>query len=420
MPPGLSPPADCYIHQPERSAACIDTEPRTARPTKAVTAVGTYQPLPYILAATTLRIGTDSRSAVRWGRVPGAAIGLLLLAAAVRVLKTSRADPRAYLGLVLSVTPMVLYCAASLTGSGLEITAAIAFVAAALRLTRDGRAPASAWLLLGVSGALLALSRSASPLWVALEICVVPALLGARGTMRAARSAPIAASTSVALLVVGVALNRVWETLYGPHVSLATKAIPLGARNGVGQWARSARELVGGFDYLEFPLPVWIPLLWLAATVSVLVLAWRASHSRARKTLAATAATVTVLPLAFYVAFTRATGFGLQGRHVLPLIVLLPLLGGELVLRNTRRLPAPVTGLVAASAGIVPFVAFWFNARRSAVGVDGGWWFFGDAQWAPPLGWTALMAATAAGCALVSLAVCRMSVCHESVAASGD
>ena len=85
------------------------------------------------------------------------------------------------------------------------------------------------------------------------------------------------------------------------------------------------------------------------------------------------------------------TGFPMQGRYVLPVVVAVPLLAGELVFRNRGRLPGsrhiPLLPLVTLVAAAGHFAGWAVNARRSAVGFLGPLWFSGHSQWQPPLGW---------------------------------
>ena len=98
-----------------------------------------------------------------------------------------------------------------------------------------------------------------------------------------------------------------------------------------------------------------------------------------------------LIPVALFAAVFRPTGYGVQGRYVLPFAIAVPLLAGEIVFRhrdrleplNTRRL----LGWLAAIAAVVQAIAWFSNARRYAIGVDGSWWFLGRAEWSPPLGW---------------------------------
>lgn len=397
VPAGLAPPADCYVHDPSTSAACLAHQPRPPA-VDADTPVGTYPPLPYVLPAAALRLGSDAQDALRWGRAAGALLALLLLGLGVVAVRDPEGDVRAVLGPLAAVTPMAIFCGASLTGSGLEVASAVAFACALLRLTRaPGAAPTWVWALAGVAGAALSLSRSASPVWTIAIGALVVSLAGA-GRLRAdARPARRPARLTAAALVAGVVLNRVWEAAYGASVPVATRAIPLGVERAIQQWWHAARELVGGFGYLELRLPAWLALLWLAVVAGLLVPAWRAGDRRQRRALTAAVTLVVVLPIALYLVVLRGTGFGLQGRHVLPLAVVLPLLAGEVVHRRRIRLPAAVPPLMGAGVGLVQLAAFWLDARRSAVGVHGPLLFVGHAQWSPPLGWPIVLALATAG-----------------------
>ena len=100
--------------------------------------------------------------------------------------------------------------------------------------------------------------------------------------------------------------------------------------------------------------------------------------------------------------FQLRTGYGAQGRHVLPVLVLVPLCAGEIL----RRRPQGLGWLLPAAGGLWAggqAVAWLANARRAAVGTDGSWWFFGAAEWSPPGGWWPWAVLAAAG-ALAGLA----------------
>ena len=92
-------------------------------------------------------------------------------------------------------------------------------------------------------------------------------------------------------------------------------------------------------------------------------------------------------------------GFGAQGRHVLPVLVLVPLWAGEILRRRPEGLAwlLPAAGVLWAAGQAVAWLA---NARRAAVGTDGSWWFFGAAEWSPPGGWWVWAVLAAAGAAL--------------------
>jgi hypothetical protein len=164
--------------------------------------------------------------------------------------------------------------------------------------------------------------------------------------------------------------------------------------------------MVGKFGYLEFGLPLPVYLFWGVATLAaVAAAARRAATGRERGVLAACVLALAALPIVQYVVFQRHTGFGLQGRHVLPFLVIVPLLAGELLVRHRDRLDAARARMLVpiAFAGVAAahWVAIYWNARRSAVGLDGPLVFPGSAEWSPPVGWGLWLAVAALGAACV-------------------
>lgn len=415
VPARLIPPdAGCYILDPGRSAACEDAQPvaTTSTEMRAPTYVGNYPPLPYLLPAVGVRLATSAEPALRWGRLASLLPCLALLTTAVALLWDPRAGGISLLGLVAAVTPMVLYCASSLTGSGLEIAAGVAFVSSLLRLRRDALksggdgSPAAVWTAAAVSGTLLALSRPASPVWVALAVAFWVALFGPRVAWRLVRQRRAAWVAAVAILA-GLVLSGLWQHRYEEGAPFSIANGRAAVHDGTDQFARTAHELVFAPSYLEFALPSWGSLLWLALTVALVATAlFAASALRDRVVLVAAAIAVPLVPIALFVVTVRFTGYGIQGRYALPIVVAVPLLAGELVSENRERVGAPaLRALVVAvplGAAVVQLLALWRNAQRSAFGLHGSLLSWGTPEWAPPIGWGLWFVVSAAGCALLA------------------
>jgi hypothetical protein len=395
--------AGCYIFVPTRPATCVDRQPSPATSTLAATPVGTYQPLPYLLPALAVKLADGPAAGLRLGRIFSALLCAALVAAGIAALWGGAS--LSLLGALVAVTPMVLFTASLLNGSGLEVAAAFCFAASLLRLTRDADPPRAAWLSAACGGALLALSRDASPLWLALvALALVP--LGARRRFRAHRRAALA--TAGALLA-AIAANRVWEAAYGPHVQLGLA----NARNTLGEaireWWHAATDLIGRFGYLEVHVPLGWTLAWFALAAAIVLLALRIGTRRDRIVLAtATVAFGALLPIAFWLVQYRHTCFDLQGRQLLPLVVAVPLLAGELIWRRRAaigaRPGARLFALTAVMAGVVQLAAWWTDARRSAVGTRGSLLFLDGAKWAPPGGWLLWVVVAVAGGLSLALA----------------
>jgi hypothetical protein len=345
----------CYIFDPRKPVTDCPALPAG----RFVTPVGTYEPLPYLLPGVAMKPASSPDAALYLGRVVSAlAAGALLLVA----LALLRDRP---LGVIVAVTPMVLFTGSLLNGSGLEIAAAIAFSAALVQRS---------WTAVAISGAILALSRSAGPMWVILI-----------GLLFQGWKAP---KRTLAVVGVAIVLNRIWEAVYGPHLMLGVA----NARHTIGpafeEWWRASIDLVGKFGYLEIHVPLWTALLWLGLLVALLVPAFRADRLR----VAIAVATAVLFPPLFWLVQYRHTGFDLQGRQMLPLLVALPILCGSLIPDHRRLLP-----IALAVTGPIQFIAWYVNARRSAVGIDGPLWFLGRADWSPAGGWLPWLALAALG-----------------------
>ena len=409
LPAGLDPrPFACETGKGSVSAACVKTARPNPSPVSLATAVGNYQPLPYLLPAAVMRAAGSPAGVLRLGRAAGALAAFLLLAVALLALYEDSGSVLSILGLLLAVTPMVLFCAAILNGSGLEIAGGVAFFSCLLRLSRQGRPARRWWVAAAVSGAALALSRSASPLWLAAALCIVIAWSGPRAFI-SRWIHERAAWLTVGAVAVAVGLNRVWESLYGSRVISDVASLHQGLVAGAHEWWRALPELVGKFGYIDVDLPLVLPILWFALAFGMIVAAWRARGLQRVVLIVAVVGDLTA-PVAFYAVWTRPTGYGIQGRQLLPLLVMLPLLAGETCYRNRERMSRPLMRflLFAVPIGVaVVHVGAWYvNAKRFAVGSTGSAWFLSGASWSPPGGWVLwTVTVCLAGASLLSLAL---------------
>jgi hypothetical protein len=356
-----------------------------------LTTVGNYEPLPYFAPAALLRAGGSAPGALRLGRIAAALVVLAVLGVATQALLDRASPLLSLLGLVLAVTPMTLFCGASLGGSGLEIAAAIAFLGCLLRLSRPGEAGAARWwACAALSGAALALSRAASPLWLALALLVVLAWNGRRHLTRG-WGGRRAACVTAASLALAVALNRTWEATYGSHVSLDARNLRAGLSAGVREWWGALPDLVGKFGYLDVKLPLLVPLAWIVLVLVLSAAAWALATSRERLVLALLLLGGLLGPPIFYALLIRPTGFGLQGRHVLPALVAIPLLAGETLYRHRDRARTQwlklLAGIVPVAVAALQGAAWYVNATHYASGGSLPAGVPGATRWTPPGGW---------------------------------
>jgi hypothetical protein len=124
-------------------------------------------------------------------------------------------------------------------------------------------------------------------------------------------------------------------------------------------------------------------------------------------------AAVVVLALAFpvlsYAWLYRYSGFAMQGRQVLPVLMLIPLAAGEIVHRRLGRDSARVYewALIGGVAAIAAFQAYaWgYEASGNAGGSDAPA-YYAASTYSPPGGWAPWIAVAALGtAALLGFAV---------------
>ncbi|HVL98432.1 MAG TPA: DUF2142 domain-containing protein [Egibacteraceae bacterium] len=411
LPPGLAPQdRSCFLHRPAESVACLDrAPPAPAEPVAWVTNVGTYQPAFYVLPGYLARLGPTPEVAAGIGRGVSAATALALLALGIAALWRPGAGGLPLVGPLVAVTPMVVFTAAALNPSGPEIAAGFALAAGLLRMARDPAPPAWVWGVTGVAGAALVLGRSIGPLWLAVHLLVFLVVKGPSATVGLVRTRP--ARAAAAAVVVGVALagNLAFEAAYGLEVRVDPR--PLGP-SLVAAWefTREAiiRHAVGVFGHLDVPLPSVLYWTWWSLTAGLWGLALVVGTMRQRTALALSSAGVLMAPVLLETLVLRHHGFHIQGRHVLPILVIVPLLAGEIVAERRARLPRRSAAVVPAVTSLtvagVHVLAWYTNGRRAAVGIPGSWAFPLGPEWAPPGSWLPWLAVVVTGSALLAVA----------------
>ena len=402
----------CESGDPDASASCLD-HGRRLPTTKMGTYVGTYQPYVYLGPGLAMRSTRDGPTAMRLGRLANAVLSLGLVAIAALALWDRSRGALSLAGVIVAVSPAVVFAATTLNPSGPEIAAGICFAASLMRLTRSADRPTWIWVAYGASGAVLALSRSLGPIFVVLIALAIALLVGRRGVRAVLGTEPWRARTAAAAIAVAIAGGLFWELTYQPHLPFDVGATLDEVGPSVTALPRLAKEAVGVFGALDTKLPLAAYVGWWLMLGVLLVVAFAVAERRERRALAALGVGVVAVAIGVSTIY-RQTGFALQARYVLPVAVVLPLWAGELLTRHHRSLSpsgsrALLIVLTAAAAGIHA-LAWYTNARRAAVGVDGGWLFERHPEWSPPLGWLpwiALVLVAAASCMLAGVRTTR-------------
>ena len=391
VPPGLAPIEwGCNAFKSWQDASCVLGQTSPAGSVEVTTNVGTVEPALYVLPGLAARLGHSPEGALRLGRLADAAVVLALLATAAALLWPPGGSPLRLVGLFVAVTPMVVFTGAALSPSGPEIAGGICFFAALLRLVAGDRRR-MAWIAALTSGAVLALSRSLGPVWILLMVGIVVAYRGWRPCWRAVGDRRGWALAAAGAILVTTLSTVYWERAFQPGIDVDSsyfwKEVPvtLGSLLGI------LRDLVGHFGWLDTTMPNTAYLAWAALLAVLFALAFAVGSGRQRAVLVAVPVLVVLVIVLISAGLLRQNGFEIQGRHVLAFAAVLPLLAAEVVAeraraRGTSR-PLALLPAVAVPALLVHAVAWYSNARRSAVGARGPIWFVGRSKWSPPGTW---------------------------------
>jgi hypothetical protein len=369
---------------------CLDEGQASARATARSTYVGTYQPYLYAAPGLVMRAASEPQTAMRLGRLVNAALSFGLLVVAALVLWDGSRGALSLVGLMVAVTPAVVFFGSILNPSGPELASAVCFAACLLRLTRTMEHAGRVWVACAVSGAVLALSRSLGPGFVVLLAMSVVVLTGWRRAASVLKAAPGRSAATAVTIAIACAAGAFWERRYQPHVPWGPRTILDGLDPSIDNLLRLPKQAVGVFGGTDIFMPLPFYIVWWLMLTALLAAAFYVGRGLERVSLPALALAIVAATVVLS-AVTRQTGYELTARYTLPFAVLLPLWAGELLVRHRGRLrPRPARALVvgvAAGAAVVHAAAWYTHGRRVSVGDDGDWLFMPHAGWAPPLGW---------------------------------
>jgi hypothetical protein len=389
VPAVLSPTdVNCVNGARDLSGSCVEVTPN-----------GNFPPIGYLLPAVALGVSHDTASAIWLSRLGAALPCVVFLILAVVFLWAGTAW--SLLGLLTAVTPMVLFSSSIMNASGIQITGSLAFFATGVRITR---APAEStrwvWAAFAVSGAVTILAGPIGFAFALADLALLGALLGRDGLGDLRGRSAEKRVTALALASATV-LWAIYTRIAGFHGTFGISPIGAGLRAGVGQLPPVLHDAVGTFGSLTVHLPLPAYWLWWLIVIGLVVGGFWLAESRDRVLLGAVVVLALLFPVLFYAWIDRHTGYGLQGREVLPVLLLIPLAAGEIVYRRRsvitgRRYGQPLlAGSIAVIAAFQAY-AWWYNARAMAVG-QGGILFYRNATWSPPLGWGPWIGAAAIG-----------------------
>jgi hypothetical protein len=384
----------CFAFNPNVSAACLRVG-GSARDVDAVTSAARHPPAYYAVVGLASLVPRPGSGTVYVMRFIGAAITGAFIATAMTALRRMPAPRLAATGLLVGITPMVLFVSSSVTPSAPEIAAALALWVCGLVLVCQTNEPVDKRLVtaVGISASVLALSRQLSPLWLGL-IALSMVVFASRSSIRnLARSSW---ARLWALVVTSCALAQIgWVVVVKPldtsllgreRVDVPESEI---VRATLGTSYGLYREMIGVFGWLDTPSPALTYLLWTVAIAFLFILAVIVARRRHVLLLLGLVIGTVVIPLALEIPSYRDVGAAFwQGRYTLPLAVGVPIVAAMSIASTERgrRLAEPrLSWVIGGIAVLGSTLAFAQNLRRYTVGYNGDVWYWLRPEWSPPI-----------------------------------
>jgi hypothetical protein len=383
----------CWVFRPDVTAACLRFDGPTRDVDIPITAAR-HPPAYYAVVGVVSWLHGPGALTVHLMRLIGALITGAFVATAITALRRSPAPPVAAVGLLLALTPMVLFVSGVVNPSTAEIAAAIAFwVCGLVLVSGSGRQPDKRLITaVGIAGCALALIRQLGPLWLSLIALAIVATAN-RSTLAAlARSSW--ARLWGGLIVVSAFAQVLWDVYAKPldlspiserRTNLDTAEI---LRETFGASFGRYREMIGSFGWLDTPAPALTVLLWTAGVGFLVLLAVMFARRRNVAILVALLAATAVVPALIESSqFRHVGGFAWQGRYTLPLAVGVPIVAATALASTElgRELTGRRFSLAVVSVFVVAHIlAFAQNLRRYTVGYDGPINFWKHPDWSPP------------------------------------
>jgi hypothetical protein len=304
---------------------------------------------------------------------------------------------------VLAITPMVLFLGGSVNPSGVEVAAGVAFAAVVMGAARSPDGLSRRWRAAAFGGAVLILSRPFGGAWAAVDLVLWGLLVGPRQARTAL--ADLRGRLLVAVLGAAFGLQLAWRVFSSTGEPVDPPVLAGSVGLVVSQTLVLGRESIGVLGWLDTTLPTWLYAGWLALGGALFLLALRRPTLQAAGLIGATLAAAAVAAYLIQVTLLSPFGVRLQARYPMPLLLVVPVLVGELA---ARRGPpparwAPLVPLVLAGAAGFQLVAVVVNARRQGMGSGPALMLLSAPSWSPPGGWAPWLVMAALGSAAMAL-----------------
>jgi len=405
----------CFAFQPDVPASCApEIKGDQGSQTLVESHVERYNPLYYAIVGLPSLLPLSEWTLVGM-RLMSALLNALLIACGVRVLAGLRRPSLPTLGFLAALTPMTMFIGGSITPQGPEIFgAATATVTLLAMFFQPDRALLRERLwILAVSVLFFVMARGLSPVYLALILAgtiLVAPRVGAVVEVLKERSSWVPVLVCV-VLTGGAGLYTLFSGSLALGVVFPDPALT--AREVVVQMLRSTdyylEQVLGTFGWGDTHLPMWVLQFIGGVAFTVGLLGMASGRWRQRVVVVIALLLAILVPIGVQLMSFRESGMVWQGKYVLPLAMLVPLMCGFIAAepQQRKRPQAAILGMGAAAVAFAQIVSVAVNIHRYANGANGPWLAVIDDPWTPLVPVFVVMAAEVLAWVLIVILVRR-------------
>jgi hypothetical protein len=291
-------------------------------------------------------------------------------------------SPWPVVGLLVALTPVLVYSTVVVAPNGLELAAGVALWTSLLqlRVETDPRTQRRLLNIAVLSAVVMCSLRLLGPLWVLLVVATI-VLFDRRSAVEVVRRYRHVIVTGAALVAVAVGCFATW-TLRARSVAVSSGgADPVEESLSPLHVVLWAMQSIAAFPYRNQAGPAIVYAVVGALALSLAALAVRVGSGARRRVVVASFAAALLLPLAATLATYDGGEIIWQGRYGLPFGVGFVLLSAWLV-AETSRLPLTRGAVLAGAAAYVVAVAWsLLKVRQSELREPAS---VGDPAWLEP------------------------------------
>lgn len=369
----------CFVGKPDTPACRLPLETLTPVENPR-TDMGRYPPTGYFFSGLGSLMGATDLS-VYLSRFFNALVSSIFFALAAKTWINTNRSP---ISIFAAISPGVIFASSVISTSALEVAAAICLWASSYAWIVQNSKLNSISLM--ASGTMLVLARPTGPIYlmIALLLLLISAPLSESFISFAKRSKGI-----IVVLGTSTLLAIIWQlSIYSHNLDKSYVEKDLLSlfeviEQTLNDLTRKIAESIGNFGWLDTPAPTIVIWCFVFFSVVGILRTWPKMSLRHRTAISALPLLIVLMMIYLNWSTQKYGGnFGVQGRHLTPLIVGIPILGGLIwsPTLTTRKL------FLATWSGCV-FISGLVALRRYSVGIKQFNFFemFSQPTWTPPL-----------------------------------